>query len=637
MVRNSTEMYRTMGPDEHSFLQDPMAKSLLSLFAANSQLDEAMMEEVSYEEQERLRQGAAKLEKIKDVYRKVQNARVKETLRFPRAMSMPARLQNLCAEDVQNGEDAKSALFVQLQEKLRSGTLTEGDDEVRLNEERQKVIYRVICGSDAMFSTLAACGEEPVRFCGSRPDFMFLEESSQITIPSALVGLQHAPKHACVVGDLAQIEPHKASGAANVAWKNFSRSILDYLYHKGIRNHECRIQFRIPPECMEWPNIFFYAGKVENGPNVNDAHPNKTLVKELSLDYGVKGEKGHGSPFFVVNVPGGIALKEEGGNSIENYGEAEAALKAIDRLVMKGMDPEEISVISYYRGQVKTVNLLSKRKYPQTVGFASSTVDQAQGDTKSVVIITVGASAFNDINQMYRNMSEEVTWRISTHAKLASRLCVALTRARHGTVVFCNAYSLATAYEEDKSTDPLRNGFAWHDLLIFAEAHGLIAKSNLQDTNPRLGGESWNPDFQIKMQKKVEHANNMAFLAKHRTKTALLRDKLQHKTMKQAGLKGPTFSGRKGTGSGVTQNYPGPWVKAAIRRQFAKDAVLQETSSSKVGNARRRPKKSKAERAEQENRLGTSRVLKRRSAKARMRLGKILRGGEVVASGILDL
>lgn len=103
---------------------------------------------------------------------------------------------------------------------------------------------------------------------------------------------------------------------------------------------------------MTWPNAFFYDGKCINAPLVDEPHPNQIRVRELSLDCGIKGEKGDGALFFIVNVPGGIGLREEGGNSIENYGEAEAAL-AIDRLVKNGMAPEDISVLSWYRGQVK--------------------------------------------------------------------------------------------------------------------------------------------------------------------------------------------------------------------------------------------------------------------------------------------
>jgi superfamily I DNA and/or RNA helicase len=159
-------------------------------------------------------------------------------------------------------------------------------------------------------------------------------------------------------------------------------------------------------------------------------------------------------------------------------------------LIGKGVDPADICLMAYYRGQIKTVNLISKEMYPQTKGFTSSTVDQAQGQTKSLAIITVGASAFNNMNSLCNHaVSNDLSWRISTHAKLASRLCVALTRARHGTIVFCNAFSLATALDADTSMDPLRDGFAWQDLLTFAEIKGLIVRSNMRDTNPRLGGQ----------------------------------------------------------------------------------------------------------------------------------------------------
>lgn len=68
MVRKSDDRYQTQGPNDKSFLQDPLTKTLLSLFAANNELDSVIMDEIAAEEQEQLQASAFKLEKIKDTF-----------------------------------------------------------------------------------------------------------------------------------------------------------------------------------------------------------------------------------------------------------------------------------------------------------------------------------------------------------------------------------------------------------------------------------------------------------------------------------------------------------------------------------------------------------------------------------------
>lgn len=54
MVRKSDNRYQTQGPNDKEFLQDPLTKSLLSLFAANNELDSVVIDEFAAEEQEQL-------------------------------------------------------------------------------------------------------------------------------------------------------------------------------------------------------------------------------------------------------------------------------------------------------------------------------------------------------------------------------------------------------------------------------------------------------------------------------------------------------------------------------------------------------------------------------------------------------
>lgn len=109
------------------------------------------------------------------------------------------QLLSLREEDIENGNAEESDQFAELQNQLRNGTLKEGDDEVSLSTERRNMIFRALRRSDAMFSTLTACGEEPIKLRGSRPNFLWLEKGSRITIPSALIAFAACPQ-ACLCG-----------------------------------------------------------------------------------------------------------------------------------------------------------------------------------------------------------------------------------------------------------------------------------------------------------------------------------------------------------------------------------------------------------------------------------------------------
>jgi hypothetical protein len=104
----------------------------------------------------------------------------------------------------------------------------------------------------------------------------------------------------------------------------------------------------------------------------------------------------------------------------------------------------------------------------------------------------------------------------------------------------------------------------------------------MRDTDPRLGGQVLNPDFQALVDQKIHQAHSLEFLVKHRAETAALRDRLQRKVMTLTGTSAPRVAGRgKGNGSGITSRYPGAWAKAAYDRQYAENAVLQETNDAK--------------------------------------------------------
>jgi hypothetical protein len=191
---------------------------------------------------------------------------------------------------------------------------------------------------------------------------------------------------------------------------------------------------------------------------------------------------------------------------------------------------------------MKLVNLISKDKYPQTDGFNYLTVDQAQGQTKSIAIITVGASAFNNLNSLYNQaVSKDLSWRISTHAKLASPVvcCSDESQTRyhrllHMPLVWRQQWMQTPLW----NPPPRRFRMARSPRIRRDQASYREVEHERYRSSPRRpGAESRLPGSGGT--RKSTRLTSLEFLVKRRAETAALRDRLQHKVMTLTGTSAP--------------------------------------------------------------------------------------------------
>ena len=141
----------------------------------------------------------------------------------------------------------------------------------------------------------------------------------------------------------------------------------------------------------------------------------------------VEGMGGTNSFFFTHEWP----ESRDNNQSIKNEKEADMIVGFFDYLVLNGVDPAKITVMTFYNGQRKL--LASKfRRHPNLGGQVTKivTVDSYQGEENDIVLLSLVRSS-KDGNIGF--------------LAVRNRVCVAISRAKRGFYMFGNAEKLVVA------------------------------------------------------------------------------------------------------------------------------------------------------------------------------------------------
>ena len=114
-----------------------------------------------------------------------------------------------------------------------------------------------------------------------------------------------------------------------------------------------------------------------------------------------------------------------------NKFEAEMITKFVEYLVLNGIQPEKITILTYYTGQRQMImRMLRQNTDLKNKVFKIATVDSYQGEENDVVILSLVRS---NGDQNIGFLSNE------------NRVCVALSRAQRGFYIFGNAAMITSA------------------------------------------------------------------------------------------------------------------------------------------------------------------------------------------------
>lgn len=249
-----------------------------------------------------------------------------------------------------------------------------------------------------------------------RFDTAVIDEACQATEPAAWLPLLRAGR-VILAGDHCQLPPTVVSPEAADA--GLSVSLMERIVGRfgGHVSRRLVVQYRMHESIMAFPSAEFYDGDLVADPSV--------AVHRLTDLPGVSGPVAERVVRF-IDTAGASYDEQQEADTESRYNRQEAALaaKQVRAFVAAGMAPEQLAVITPYRGQVR----LLREMLAQFPVLEIDSVDGFQGREKEAVVISLVRS----------NPAGEIGFLADTR-----RTNVALTRARRALVVIGDSATLA--------------------------------------------------------------------------------------------------------------------------------------------------------------------------------------------------
>ncbi|KXN86785.1 DNA replication ATP-dependent helicase/nuclease DNA2 [Leucoagaricus sp. SymC.cos] len=278
-------------------------------------------------------------------------------------------------------------------------------------------------------------------------DYCIVDEASQITLPTCLGPIRFADRFV-LVGDHFQLPPLVRSVQARQGGLDVS------LFRRLSNSHPAAVvelahQYRMNEEIMMLSNRLIYGERLRCGSESVRTRkltiPRWDAVKGLCQRAGClkagqqqKQEQlpdGHGKCWLrelldekckavFVDTDGIPGYESRAGDLIQNEIEAELVKQVTETLILGGVSPDQVGIITLYRQQVKLIShLLGGRKDVEIL-----TADRSQGRDKDVVMFSMVRS-----NDEGRTGDLVKDWR---------RMNVSFTRARSKLIIFGSRQTL---------------------------------------------------------------------------------------------------------------------------------------------------------------------------------------------------
>lgn len=266
-----------------------------------------------------------------------------------------------------------------------------------------------------------------------QPRVVLIEEAAETMEAPVIAACVPSLEHLILVGDHQQLRPNPSSNYLSRAPYHLDISMFERLVTNGIPFSMLRRQRRMKPEIRRMLKPIY-------GDVIRD-HP---VVKSTAI---VPGLGGLAAWLYTHEQ------LESRDNDLSTYNlhEVEMIFGFAQYLIYNMVPPENITVLTFYRAQVRHLSA-KLRKYTPAKGVKVITVDAYQGEENDVVILSLVRS----------NLEGKIGF-----VKNDNRICVALSRAKLGCYVFGNAKFLA------------QQSRTWADL-IFDLHTGRVGKRNAE-------------------------------------------------------------------------------------------------------------------------------------------------------------
>lgn len=279
------------------------------------------------------------------------------------------------------------------------------EDNKNNDVEELKIKEEIIKHNDVILTTNSSAGSQilsDIQF-----DIAIIDEASQATIPSVLIPINKVKKF-ILIGDHKQLPPV----IFNTEAKYLKTSLFEDLIIKyKNQSKELLIQYRMNELLMTFPNMKFYENKLICS----------AKSKNYYLECGVLEKYDFNSPLVFIDTSKHKNNKEMSldSHSFVNNLEIEIVLDIIKMYLNKGINKNNIGVITPYANQVRLLN--------KKTDVDVKSVDGFQGSEKDIIIISLVRSN-NNKNIGFLNDLR--------------RLNVSLTRAKKKLIIIGNKATL---------------------------------------------------------------------------------------------------------------------------------------------------------------------------------------------------
>ena len=234
-----------------------------------------------------------------------------------------------------------------------------------------------------------------------QPKVVIIEEAAEVLEAHVLTSLSKGIEHLILIGDHKQLKPNPE--VFDLATKyNLELSLFQRMVNNGMECHTLEIQHRMRPEISKLLRHIY--------PNLQDHHSVMNYPNIMGVSRNIMFINHHEKE-----------ISSEHTKSKSNIHEAQFIKGLCMYFLQQGYKPSQITVLTGYTGQLLQLkNIMPKSDFE---GVRITAVDNYQGEENDIILLS-----------LVRSNSDGSIGFLRTE----NRICVALSRAKHGLFVIGN-------------------------------------------------------------------------------------------------------------------------------------------------------------------------------------------------------
>ena len=340
-------------------------------------------------------------------------------------------------QDIHNIRSAEDRykLYMYWHAKYRKHLVNELEDKFKAynekcdiaNRNKQRMDRYALDAADVIGMTTTGAAKYQHILHLVKPKIVIVEEAAEVLESHIVSALNAGTQHLILIGDHKQLRPNPNDYDLAVKYK-LNISLFERLVMNRFPHVTLQIQHRMRPQIADLVRNHIY----------DVLHDHESVTKYPKV-------KGISSNLFLIQHS-----EPEKGSELSHSNEFEAAyLAALCKfLLQQGYEPTQITLLVTYTGQL----MLMRNYMPKAIfeGVRVTTVDNFQGEENDIILLSLVRSNENGVIGFL---------------KAENRVCVALSRAKHGFYCIGNFKMLRKGAE------------VWEKIVSDMESKGMVGES----------------------------------------------------------------------------------------------------------------------------------------------------------------